>query len=768
MSEVPTAWKIGRLAWLPPALCALCIGFLWTFVPQEAHDQMLLRLSLATVFNIAVPLFVSFLAGRSFLRAGHPSQLALGCAMLLWAIAGMVAVTAVGPAVNTQSTIYTSCLTLSALCHLVGALIVYRWREPLGGRKTWLCAGYGTALSLAACAWAAANAGWLPVFFVHGHGGTTPRLLLLVITMSCFAVTAGLVGRNARRFPSAFLRWYALGLALLAIGAVGMMAISVAASYMSWAVRITISLGGLYMLVGALAAIRESQAWELPLVLSLEEAKDQYELVFQSSNDGMVLHQLQNGSRSDYFLQANQAICKLLGYSEEEMRQLRPQDIVVREDHAAMYRDRAILREQRMLVHEKMLLTKSGRRVPVEISTRIFDHREREMALSVIRDITERRRAQEELREAARRKDEFLAMLAHELRNPLSAAQNAALVLDTEASAEDRAWAVQVISRQIGQLAHLVDDLLEVARITSGKIRLRRRVLDAAEVLDRAVETARPLVDARRHLLCKDYPGGSLWLEADAARLEQIVANLLTNAVKYTDAGGRIWLTAVHEGNDVVISVRDTGIGIPPAKLPGMWELFAQGERNLARSEGGLGIGLTIVRTLTEIHGGSVDATSEGSGRGSTFSVRLPGCAAPQAVEAGKPEVFTPSAAGVRVLVVDDNVDSAQGISRLLRRAGHEVALAHDGPAGLELARRWRPQAYLLDLGLPGMTGYQLLEQLHKHQVVDGALTVAISGYGQAEDLLRSRQAGFHHHLVKPLNIDTLRKLLHAPAKDWE
>ena len=280
--------------------------------------------------------------------------------------------------------------------------------------------------------------------------------------------------------------------------------------------------------------------------------------------------------------------------------------------------------------------------------------------------MTERDDMVRSLHEADRRKDEFLAMLAHELRNPIASVANAVSLLKSSSEPECHTWAANVIDRQIHQLVHLIDDLLDVSRITTGKIRLRKEIIDAALILDRACESVRPMVKARGHELICRYKHSSMWLEADPTRLEQIMLNLLTNAAKYTPAGGLLQLSAVREGMEIVIQVKDNGMGIAPERLPEMFKLFAQGERSIARSEGGLGIGLTIVQKLAELHDGRVEARSEGANHGSTFIIRLPAAAAPVRPRVPGVSVDAAKAHSLRLLIVDDNVDSAEGLARLL------------------------------------------------------------------------------------------------------
>ena len=386
----------------------------------------------------------------------------------------------------------------------------------------------------------------------------------------------------------------------------------------------------------------------------------------------------------------------------------------------------------------------------------------------------ENARLYEELRRKDQRKDEFLAMLAHELRNPLAAIRNAVALGSDSADAADIEWSMEVINRQMRQLSRLIDDLLEVSRITQGKVQLRKESLDAAAVLNNAVETVRPLMEERQHELTVALRPGTLQLEADPTRLEQIVVNLLTNAAKYTEKGGEISLRARHEDGQIVIRVRDNGLGIPPEKLPQMFELFAQGDRTLARSEGGLGIGLTLVRSLVEMHGGTVEAFSEGKGKGSEFTVRLPASPAvmPSAGETvapvarpvrelARPATALPQAASPRrILVVDDNADSARGTALILSRFGHEVRLAYDGPSAVEAAKEYRPEFVLLDIGLPGLDGYEVAQRLRQDPTLAGVTLVAVSGYGQESDRRRSQEAGFDQHLVKPVDPSVLLGLL--------
>jgi PAS domain S-box-containing protein len=393
----------------------------------------------------------------------------------------------------------------------------------------------------------------------------------------------------------------------------------------------------------------------------------------------------------------------------------------------------------------------------------------------LVSDITERKRLEEELRrqaselqEADRQKNEFLAILAHELRNPLAPIRNALHLLQMPGVGADAVrQAKGMMERQVHHLVRLVDDLLDVSRILRGKIELRKERVELAAVVERAVETAQPVIDAQGHSLTISLPPEPLWLEADPVRLAQVVSNLLNNAAKYTERGGRISLHARGEGAEVVVRVEDTGIGIEPEMLPRIFGPFFQVDRSADRSQGGMGVGLALVRKLVEMHGGRAQVSSGGLGRGSEFTVRLP---APvktrgsdhQGAEAEKP-FPAPASPRLRILVVDDHADAAESLAMILRLDGHDVRVAHDGPEALGVAQSHLPHLAFLDIGMPGMDGYELCRRMRAQPALREVLLVALTGWGQEEDRRRSREAGFDRHLVKPVEPGSLRRLLTHP-----
>jgi signal transduction histidine kinase/ActR/RegA family two-component response regulator len=373
-------------------------------------------------------------------------------------------------------------------------------------------------------------------------------------------------------------------------------------------------------------------------------------------------------------------------------------------------------------------------------------------------------KSEEALRNADRRKDEFLAMLGHELRNPLAPIRNALDVMhnpDASASMLNVAW--EIIDRQTDRLTRLVDDLLDASRIVYGKISLQKTDLEVSTVIRHAAEGSLPLMEERKQSLSINVPEEPLWLKGDLVRLDQVISNLLNNAAKYSGIGARIDLEAEATERWVTVRVRDNGIGISPELLPYVFELFAQADHSLARTQGGLGIGLTVVKRLVEMHGGRVEARSEGPGRGSEFSVRLPRVPAPAPSE--ERVVSQKNVKGsdkARVMIVDDNHDAVEMLSILLGLEGYEVAVAYDGPSALVEVETFQPQVMLLDVGMPGMDGYEVAKELRAREATKSLIIIALTGYGQPEDRALAKSAGFTDHLTKPVDPKSLSAMLNS------
>ena len=489
--------------------------------------------------------------------------------------------------------------------------------------------------------------------------------------------------------------------------------------------------------------------------------------IVESSDDAIVSKTLDGRIRS-----WNAGAMRLFGYTAEEVIGKPITIIIPPELHEEERRILAKLQRGERLDHfETTRVTRDGRRIPISLSVSpVRDSRGVVIGASkVARDISERKRAEQALREseqalreADRRRDEFLALLAHELRNPLAPIRYA-LATSRKAGRTLEQWkrAEEVIERQVAHMSRLLDDLLDVSRVTHGTLKLKKSRTELTLVLGAAIEAARPILDSRHHTLSLDLPKQTVRLEADPVRLAQVFSNLLINAAKYTDAGGSIELRATCEGSGVVVAVRDNGMGISADMMPRLFTLFSRAHTALVRSEGGLGVGLALARGLVALHGGRVEARSDGPGRGSEFIVRLPVAAPAWEVSQVEVSADRPAAdVGLRILVVDDSRDAADTCATVLELSGHEVRTAYDGRRALELAGTFRPHALVLDIGLPDVNGYEVARSIRAAPWGGRMVLIAVTGWGQGEDRRRALEAGFDHHLTKPIAAETLESLL--------
>jgi PAS domain S-box-containing protein len=466
------------------------------------------------------------------------------------------------------------------------------------------------------------------------------------------------------------------------------------------------------------------------------------------------------------FALVNDALCKLLGEPREALIGLPIARMAHAEDQADVERviERLRVREIEVYSEERRFVRRGGGTIWVKLSMSLARESAEVRGVAVIEDVTERRHAEEELRESDRRKDEFLAVLAHELRNPLAPIRNSLHVLRmSENPAIEKV--VNMMERQVQHMVRLVDDLLEISRISRGKIELRRERADLAAILRGAIDTSRPLIDAAHHTLEANLPpAGELIVEGDVVRLCQVFSNLLNNAAKYTPAGGLIRIDVEAAGGMATVRVSDNGEGIPAAMLGRIFNMFMQINPG-SRAQGGLGIGLTLARTLVHLHGGSIEASSEGPDHGCEFAVKLPlaeaqGLATPAAASSmarDRPLLLQ------RVLVVDDNQDAADSLGMLLQFLGAEVKVVHGGREALEAMHTFKPAVVLLDLGMPNMDGLEVARRMREDPEMRGATLVALTGWGQGEDRRRTGEAGFDYHLVKPADVRTLQSILSLP-----
>ena len=517
----------------------------------------------------------------------------------------------------------------------------------------------------------------------------------------------------------------------------------------------------------ALAAARTREADAQRVAeQALAEARHHLAAIVESSDDAIVALTLQ-GTITSW----NQGATRIFGHTAAEMIGRPITTIIPPELHHEEADILARIRAGERVEHyETVRLAKGGARLDISLTVSPVRDRSGTVvgASKVARDITERKLALRALAEADRRKDEFLAILAHELRNPLAPIRYA-LSITKEQSADEtqRRRAEAVIERQVAHMARLLDDLLDVSRIARGRVELRKKWIDLTSAIGAAIDTARPLLDAKGQALVLDLPREPLRLEADPVRVSQILSNLLTNAAKYSGPGAQVQLRAWREGGEIGLAVRDDGIGISADMLPKLFTMFTQAEPARQRSEGGLGIGLALVRAFAELHGGRAEARSAGPGKGSEFRVWLPVGTAPPRADAPGAIANDRRASRLRVLVADDNEDNAETCAALVRLWGHEVRVARDGDEALAIAEAYRPQVAVLDIGMPLMSGYQVAEALRASPWGAAVSLIAVTGWGQDEDRRKAAAAGFDHHLSKPVDPERLREMLElVPALD--
>jgi len=503
---------------------------------------------------------------------------------------------------------------------------------------------------------------------------------------------------------------------------------------------------------------------------NLRDSEVRYRRLFQTAKDGILILDANTGKIID----ANAFMSGLVGLEPEQLLGKELYEIGMFKDIDENKQAFRELQQNRYIRYDHLpVQNQRGERVEVEFVANVYHEDHTLVAQCNVRDIAPRVAMEkkiiaqaEALAEESRRKDQFLAMLSHELRNPLAPIRSATHLLKLQEHGSEnfiQKQAREVIERQVANLTRLVSDLLEVSRVVSGRIRLNPTIVDMNQVVRHAIETARPLIELRKHEMTLKLCSDPVWANADPTRMEEVFVNLLNNAAKYTPKGGRIELHCEHHQNHALVRVRDNGIGIEADMLRNgrIFELFTQADRSLDHAAGGLGIGLSLVHRIVQMHAGTVEAQSDGPGKGSEFIVRLPLVAAP-GVEHSPPaeESSGERPDGMRVLVVDDNTDACTLLSHALRGKGYGVQVAHTGPDGLRVAQQWRPDVLLLDIGLPGLDGYEIARRLRAEKTTSEMRVIAMTGYGRDTDIKLAREAGFDAHLTKPFDFDEMVKLM--------
>jgi PAS domain S-box-containing protein len=493
----------------------------------------------------------------------------------------------------------------------------------------------------------------------------------------------------------------------------------------------------------------------------LEQEPSMLEAIVQSSDDAIISKTLDGVIRS-----WNKGAEGIFGYTAQEAVGRHISLIIPKErlDEEALILSR--LRQGERIDHfDTRRVRKDGSYVDISLSVSPVRNSRGEVvgASKIARDISLRKRHELVLREEEKRKDEFIAVLAHELRNPLSPISSAAAILQwTDTSSDEGQWAVDVINRQLHHMTRLIDDLLDISRITGNKLQLRKEKVAVQDFIQSAIEASEPLIQESNHKLLTAYPTHALYVEGDSVRLAQIVANLLSNAAKYTPAGGTIWLETASKGGDVVITVRDTGIGISKDALPKIFDMFVQIEESSLHNKG-LGIGLTLVKRLLEMHGGGIEAHSDGLGKGSTFAVRIPKVASEKKLR-GTGNIEKPLHSALKILVVDDNNDALTTLEMSLRLQGNLTEVARDGLEAVKMAQQFSPDVILLDIGMPNMNGLEAAKLIRSNTWGQSMKLIAVTGWGQDSDKKKTKEAGFDYHLTKPVSAVTLSQLLLSVA----
>ena len=754
---------IARWAWLPIPAVLLATLLAWAVGPGESYPARGLTLILQLVLVLLVSLVVAYFLVRSFFASGAPGLLLLASGVVLWGLSGVAAGAFSHGDVNQSITIHNLCVWLSAACHLGGALLGAQ-RHTFHQRGWWLLAAFSAVLAAVVFVILVAVNGLTPTFFVDGGGGTWVRQTLLGSAIATFIVSGMILVDSDGEATRAFARWYGLGLLLMAVGLLAVLMQTVHSSVVGWIGVGTQWLSGAYLLTGSVAAARESGAAEISLAVAPRDARLRYGLAFVFIAAAAAVRMLffqEIGTAVPYILffpavmltalyagpgpAVLGAVLSILITNVLWVEPVGALDLGNPERlqaAALFFGDCVVL----ILVAQAMQRAQS-RAIAAEAESRFAQH------------------AELALRDADRRKDAFLATLSHEVRNALAPMSNSLEIIERARGDRFLTERARLMMRQqMIYLNRIVDDLLDVSRITRDKLELRAAPTDITNLIRLSIEANQPVAERAGHQVNVTLPQKPLFVNADSVRLAQVFSNLLNNACKYTEAPGHIELTVRRDRNDAEVTVKDDGIGIAAEMLPKVFEAFTQVDQSIARSQGGLGIGLSLAKRLVEMHGGTLTGQSEGLGHGSQFVVRLPALAeAPAREEPREQQKDAVQAPARRILVADDNRDSADSFARLFRLTGHEVETAYGGPEAVEAAERFRPEVIFLDIGMPRLNGYEVCRQIRERDWGKDVVMIAHTGWGEGQHV---DEAGFDGHVTKPADYAALTALLASlPAR---
>ncbi len=740
-------------AWMPVAILLAGVFALWAIDLRATYEYATLWFALQLVFMALASWVTAYFLVRSFLATGSPGLLLVGGGIVMWGLGGIVAGAIGRGDSNTTVTIHNLCIWVSAAAQLMGAVIGASHRT-LEQRGTWALGIFILAMCVVTVIGAAADSGATPIFFVEGRGGTLVRQTVLGSAIAMLLLTAAVLGSNDSRFA----RWYQLGLLLMSVGLLGVMLEPRRFSAVSWIGLSAQGLAGVYLVAAATAAARAARAHRISLAVAPRDARLRYglALVFVASAWAIRLLFFEElGTTVPYILFFPAVMLASLyggagpGVLAATVSVLITNYYWTSPSGDPVFEDPAQWMASALFYADCLLV--------ILVARAVQRARERVAAAEVERRFAQR--AEQVLRDADRRKDAFLATLSHEVRNALAPISNSLEIMerarDNKALAES---ARATVRKQMAHLNRIVDDLLDISRITRDKLELRTEPVDIAAVVRASMEACQPLADREGHAVSLAQPDAPIHVQGDAIRLAQVLTNLLNNAYKYTERGGRIDVSVRLEEGEAVVSVKDNGIGIDADKLGLIFEPFTQLDQSIARSQGGLGIGLSLARRLVEMHGGALTAHSEGSGRGTEFVVRLPALSGtPAEVTLDSPAGYTARLAGRRILVADDNRDSADSFASLFRMTGNEVVTAYDGVEAVAVAEQFRPDVALVDIGMPKLDGYEVCKQIRAQEWGKQMVLIAHTGWSETH---RVDAAGFDGHITKPADYTALTQLL--------